>query len=140
MCKTLLCYFSHSGIRLLADMQYSHVSQKSKIWFLLLLVFFSKFQNFKEFLNYKISIWCLWHYYITSIVQVWDFWLTREFCVSAKSLTPEGLKLHNSVKHSNCLFYHLRNLSKFQLLKKTLKWINRTDWAQTDQKLTTKWP
>ena len=73
MCLTLLCNFNCSGVRLFAHSGVLRVSQKSKIWFLLLIGLFTKFQNFKEFLNNKISIWCLWHYYITSIVQKSDF-------------------------------------------------------------------
>ena len=50
------------------------------------------------------------HSYVTSVVQILDFWLTREFCVSAKSLTPERLKLCNSVKDIKCLFYYSKIL------------------------------
>ena len=51
--------------------------------------FFSKFEIFTDFLDYEISNWCVWHCYVTSIVQALDFWLTREFCIWAKSLQSD---------------------------------------------------
>ena len=106
MCKTLLCNFNRSGVRLLADTRKSRVSQKSKIWFLLVLGLFSQFEIFKEFLNNKMSSWCVGHSFVTSIVQALDFWLTHEIPVWAKSLKSEQLKLQNSVNIKKCLFYY----------------------------------
>ena len=54
----------------------------------------------------------------TSRNLILDFWLTREFCVSAKSPTPERLQLCNRVKDIKCLFYHLKNLRKISNFEK----------------------
>ena len=53
------------------------------LFYLFILVFFSKFEIFKDFLDDKISNCCVWHCYVTSILQALDFCLTREFCVWA---------------------------------------------------------
>jgi hypothetical protein len=41
--------------------------------------------------------------------------------VWAKKFTAERLKLENNVKNTKCLFYYLKIIQKFQILKKALK-------------------
>jgi hypothetical protein len=67
---SVFCHLGSFGGRQRAQSDFSR--------FLLVLGLFSKFEIFKDFLNNKISISCVRHFYVTSIVQALDFWLTRE--------------------------------------------------------------
>ena len=50
--------------------------------------------------------------FVTSVVQILDFWLTRNLSVSAKSQMPDQLKLRNRVRDIKCLFYYLKILEQ----------------------------
>ena len=108
-----LCYWHSyvtSVVQILAHTGFSRVSQKSNAW------------------TTEVTKWCLTHQMLIFLSknslkfwnfekktkrrrnQILDFWLKRKTPVWAKSLTPERLKLCNSVKDIKCLFYYLKIL------------------------------
>jgi hypothetical protein len=68
------------------------------------------------------SIWCVGHSFVTSIVQVFDFWLTRKTPVWAKSLKSEQMRLQKSVNNKKCLFYYSKLFRNFKCPKMALRW------------------
>ena len=68
------------------------------------------------------SIWCVGHSFVTSIVQVFDFWLTRKTPVWTKSLKSEQMRLQKSVNNKKCLFYYSKLFRNFKCPKMALRW------------------
>ena len=142
MILTLFCNFSCSDFRLLAQTGISCVSQKSNAWTIDLTKECPRHQMLILLFKNSLKISNCEKSPKTSRNQILDFWLTRDFRVSAKSLTPERLKLHKSVLHMKCLFYYLK-ISNFEKSPKTSKNLEKSDWAlwrpQNDPKWEKHW-
>ena len=57
-------------------------------------------------------MWCVRHYFVTTVVQAFDFWLTRKTPVWAKSLKSEQLKLHKCVNNKKSACFIIQKLSR----------------------------
>ena len=97
MCKMLLCYFSRSGIGLLADTQNSRVSQKSKIW---------TSQVTKECQQQKVLVSLFKNYLEISNAQKWNLDEQKSVMISI---------------HIECITYNLN--SKFNFRPKLVEYL-----------------
>ena len=57
-------------------------------------------------------MWCVRHYFVTTVVQAFDFWLTCKTPVWAKSLKSEQLKLHKCVNNKKSACFIIQKLSR----------------------------
>ena len=88
----LLDFLDFLGFRVFQDPE----PLPNSIWILTIAHLSAIFGHLKFLDNFwimKHALFCYWRSYVASVVQVLDFWLTWEYCMSAKSLNEWSNKV-----------------------------------------------